>query len=77
VFSSDRLDEVYLDRCWRSCAEHLSLLAAPSMLDKVYDFDRDALRCSFSMSSQRTSPVVVLDVPHVWNGWTRQRALNG
>jgi pilus assembly protein CpaE len=39
VFSSDRIDEVYLDRLLASCAEHLSLLAAPSMLDKVYDFD--------------------------------------
>jgi hypothetical protein len=38
VFSSDRIDEVYLDRLLAKCAEHLSLLAAPSMLDKVLRF---------------------------------------
>jgi pilus assembly protein CpaE len=71
VFSSDRIDEVYLDRLLASCAEHLSLLAAPSMLDKVYDFDPDAFAQLIDVA-QRTSPYVVLDVPHVWNGWTRR-----
>ena len=40
MFSPDRIDEVYLDRLLAKCAEHLSLLAAPSMLDRIYDFDR-------------------------------------
>lgn len=71
VFSSDRIDEVYLDRLLASCAEHLSLLAAPSMLDKVYDFDPDAFSQLVDVA-QRTAPYVVLDVPHVWNGWTRR-----
>lgn len=71
VFSSDRIDEVYLDRLLASCAEHLSLLAAPSMLDKVYDFDPEAFSQLIDVA-QRTAPYVVLDVPHVWNGWTRQ-----
>jgi len=71
VFSSDRIDEVYLDRLLANCAEHLSLLAAPSMLDKVYDFDPDAFAQLIDVA-QRTSPYVVLDVPHVWNGWTRR-----
>ncbi|MFZ2102862.1 MAG: AAA family ATPase [Oricola sp.] len=71
VFSSDRIDEVYLDRLLASCAEHLSLLAAPSMLDKVYDFDPDAFAQLVDVA-QRTAPYVVLDVPHVWNGWTRR-----
>jgi len=71
VFSSDRIDEVYLDRLLASCAEHLSLLAAPSMLDKVYDFDPDAFTQLIDVA-QRTSPYVVLDIPHAWNGWTRR-----
>jgi pilus assembly protein CpaE len=71
VFSSDRIDEVYLDRLLASCAEHLSLLAAPSMLDKVYDFDPDAFSQLIDVA-QRNSPYVVLDIPHVWNGWTRR-----
>ncbi|QKV19468.1 AAA family ATPase [Oricola thermophila] len=71
VFSSDRIDEVYLDRLLADCAEHLSLLAAPSMLDKVYDFSPDAFSQLIEVA-QRTSPYVILDVPHVWNGWTQR-----
>jgi pilus assembly protein CpaE len=71
VFSSDRIDEVYLDRLLANCAEHLSLLAAPSMLDKVYDFDPDAFSQLIDVA-QRSAPAVVLDVPHVWNGWTKR-----
>ena len=33
VYSPDRLDEVFLDRLLTKCSEHLSMLAAPSMLD--------------------------------------------
>jgi pilus assembly protein CpaE len=71
VFSPERVDEVYLDRLLSQCAERLSLLAAPSTLDRVYDFDADAFK-SVIETAQRTAPTVILDVPHVWTGWTRQ-----
>src|SRR5262249_4034051 len=64
------IDEVYLDRLLAQCAEHLSLLAAPSTLDRVYDFEPDAFQ-QLVDTAQRSAPVLVLDVPHVWNGWTR------
>ena len=70
VFSPERIDEVYLDRLLAQCAENLSMLAAPSTLDRVYDFDKE----SFSQiidTVQRSAPYVVLDIPHVWNGWTK------
>lgn len=70
VFSPERIDEVYLDRLLSTCAEHLSLLAAPSMLDKVYDFGQEDFAQLIDVA-QRTAPSVVLDIPHVWNGWTR------
>lgn len=70
VFSGDRVDEVFLDRLLAKCAEHLSLLAAPSLLDRTYDFEGDAFT-SLIETAQRTTPVVVLDVPHLWNEWTR------
>ncbi|MBN9079004.1 MAG: CtpF protein [Rhizobiales bacterium 65-79] len=70
VFSPERIDEVYLDRLLAQCAEHLSLLAAPSTLDRVYDFDSDAFSQVIDIA-QRSAPHLVLDVPHVWNGWTR------
>ncbi len=70
VFSPERIDEVYLDRLLAQCSERLSLLAAPSTLDRVYDFDADAFTQIIEIS-QRSAPTVVLDIPHSWNGWTR------
>lgn len=70
VFSPERIDEVYLDRLLAQCAEHLSLLAAPSTLDRVYDFDPDAFTHIID-TAQRTAPLLVLDVPHIWTGWTK------
>ena len=70
VFSPDRLDEVFLDRLLTKCSEHLSLLAAPSLLDRVYDFDRGAFQPLLELL-QRSAPVAVLDVPHVWSDWTQ------
>ena len=70
VFSPDRLDEVFLDRLLTKCSEHLSLLAAPSLLDRAYDFERGAFLPVMEVL-QRTAPVSVLDVPHVWSDWTR------
>ncbi|RIK85276.1 MAG: CtpF protein [Hyphomicrobiales bacterium] len=70
VFSPERIDEVYLDRLLAQCAERLSLLAAPSMLDRTYDFEADAFLQIIDVA-QRTAPFLVLDVPHVWSGWAK------
>src|SRR5690606_11107292 len=70
VFAPDRIDEVYLDRLLAQCGEHLSLLAAPSTLERTYDFEPDSFRQVVD-TAQRTAPYVVLDVPHLWAGWSR------
>lgn len=70
VFSADRLDGVFLDRLLSKCADHLQLLAAPSILDRTYDFDVDAFTALIEIA-QRSTPVVALDVPHGWSDWTR------
>jgi pilus assembly protein CpaE len=70
VFSPERIDEVYLDRLLATCAEHLSLLAAPSTLDRVYDFDPEAFTQIID-TAQRSAPMLVLDVPHIWSGWSK------
>lgn len=70
VSSPDRLDEVYLDRLLTKCSEHLSMLAAPSMLDRAYDFEAGAFHPILEIL-QRSAPVSVLDVPHAWSDWTR------
>jgi pilus assembly protein CpaE len=70
VFSPERVDEVYLDRLLAQCAEHLSLLAAPSTLERVYDFDPEAFS-QIIETAQRSAPLLVLDVPHIWSGWSK------
>jgi pilus assembly protein CpaE len=70
VFSPERIDDVYLDRLLAQCSEHLSLLAAPSTLERVYDFDQDAFS-QIIETAQRSAPLLVLDMPHVWTGWSK------
>lgn len=75
VFSPERIDEVYLDRLLAQCAERLSLLAAPSTLDRVYDFDPEAFSHIID-TAQRSAPLLVLDVPHIWSGWSKSTLTN-
>jgi pilus assembly protein CpaE len=70
VFAPDRLDEVFLDRLLTKCSQHLSLLAAPSLLDRAYDFEGHAFQPVLDVL-QRSAPITVLDVPHAWSEWTR------
>lgn len=70
VFAPDRLDEVFLDRLLTKCSSHLSLLAAPSLLDRAYDFEGQAFQPVLDVL-QRSAPISVLDVPHAWSEWTR------
>jgi pilus assembly protein CpaE len=71
VFSPDRIDDILLDRLLATCAEHLSLLAAPSTLERTYDFDKNAFATVLEVA-QRGVPYVVTDVPHMWTAWSRQ-----
>jgi len=70
VYSPERLDEVFLDRLLAKCAQNLSLLAAPSLLDRAYDFERGAFQPLMELL-QRSAPIAVLDIPHTWSEWTR------
>jgi pilus assembly protein CpaE len=71
VFSPDRVDHAFIDRLLSKCTDHLSLLAAPATLDRVYDFGADAFEAIFD-SLRATVPCSVLDVPHQWTGWSKQ-----
>ena len=71
VFSPDRVDNAFVDRLLSKCTDHLSLLAAPATLDRVYDFGADAFESIFD-SPRATVPCSVLDVPHQWTGWAKQ-----
>jgi pilus assembly protein CpaE len=71
VFSPNRVDNAFVDRLLSKCTDHLSLLAAPATLDRVYDFGADAFE-AICDSLRATVPCNILDVPHQWTGWTKQ-----
>jgi pilus assembly protein CpaE len=71
VFSPDRVDNAFIDRLLSKCTDHLSLLAAPATLDRVYDFAAEAFDPIID-SLRATAPCIVLDVPHQWSGWTKR-----
>jgi pilus assembly protein CpaE len=71
VFSPDRVDTAFIDRLLSKCTDHLSLLAAPATLDRVYDFINEAFDPVVD-TLRATVPCVVLDVPHQWCAWTRR-----
>jgi pilus assembly protein CpaE len=71
VFSPERVDTAFVDRLLSKCADHLSLLAAPATLDRVYDFGADAFDAVLD-ALRNSIPCVVLDVPHQWTGWTKR-----
>jgi pilus assembly protein CpaE len=71
VFSPDRVDTAFVDRLLSKCTDHLSLLAAPATLERVYDFGSEAFDSIFD-ALRATMPCVVLDVPHQWNSWTQR-----
>jgi pilus assembly protein CpaE len=75
VFSPDRVDTAFVDRLLSKCTDHLSLLAAPATLERVYDFGAEAFDAIFD-TLRSTMPCVVLDIPHQWSGWTKRAMVN-
>ena len=73
VFAPERLDAALLDRLLSKCTDHLSLLAAPSTLERPYDFGEETFDAVID-TLRTTVPVIVLDVPHLWSAWSRRVA---
>jgi pilus assembly protein CpaE len=71
VFSPDRIDTAYIDRLLSKCTDHLSLLAAPATLERIYDFNAEAFDPIFD-ALRASVPCAVLDVPHLWSGWAKR-----
>ena len=70
VGASQKMDTVMLDRLMSKAASHINLLTAPVSLDQTYDFDERDFEQVIELS-QKTTPVVVLDIPHLWSAWVR------
>ena len=70
----ERLDDVLLDRLLIKCGEHLSLFAAPALLDRDYEADAGAYE-SVIDQVRASTPCVILDLPHSWRPWIKQTLL--
>lgn len=71
VFAPERLDANLLDRLMSKCSDHLSLLAAPAMLDRTTDLNETALDGVIEIL-RNAVPTIVLDMPHLWTAWARR-----
>lgn len=69
--SPERLDEVLLDRLLTKCSEHLSIFAAPVVLDRDYDLSADACDMVLDVARQNV-PYVAVDLPHLWTSWSKR-----
>ncbi len=69
--SPERLDEVLLDRLLTKCSEHLSIFAAPVVLDRDYDISPDACDMVIDVVRQNV-PYVTVDLPHTWTSWVKR-----
>ena len=70
ALSATQMDQVVLDRLMSKAANHVNLLTAPVMLDRTFDFEERDFENIIELS-QKSTPVVVLDIPHAWTGWIR------
>ena len=71
IGASQKMDQTLLDRLSSKAANHVSLLTAPVMLDKTFDFEEREFEQIIELS-QKSTPVVILDIPHIWSSWVRQ-----
>ena len=79
VFAPDRVDATLVDRLLSKCGDNLHLLAAPAMLDRLYDFGEtafdslmDAVRGFDAVDRSRHSARLErLDAPHAGRAPTR------
>ena len=70
ITANQKVDQTMLDRLMSKAANHINLLTAPAMLDKTFDFGERDFEQVLELA-QKTTPVVVLDVPHAWTAWIR------
>lgn len=67
----DRLDPVLMERMMARCSERLSLFAAPATLDQDYEIGAEAYE-EVTQKIRGAAPFIVLDLPHIWNAWSRK-----
>jgi pilus assembly protein CpaE len=70
----ERLDEVLLDRLLTVCSQHLSIFAAPVVLDRDFDLSPEGCETVIDIVRQNV-PYVAVDLPHTWTPWKKSLLL--
>jgi pilus assembly protein CpaE len=65
------LDDQLLDRLLTKCSEHLSIFAAPVVLDRDYDISPESCDMVIDVVRQNV-PYVAVDLPHGWSPWSKR-----
>jgi pilus assembly protein CpaE len=74
LMAPDRVDDVFLDRVTTKHTQRLQMLTAPATLEREFELDHSAYETVIERV-RRTSPFVVLDLPHTWTSWVKHTLL--
>ena len=72
--SPDRVDDVFLERVTTKQTQRLQMLTAPATLEREFELDPQSYEIVIDRV-RRTSPYVVLDLPHIWTSWVKHTLL--
>ncbi|MBC7767887.1 MAG: AAA family ATPase [Phycisphaerales bacterium] len=75
LMAPDRVDDVFLERVTTKQTQRLQMLTAPATLEREFEIDPQSYEIVIDRV-RRTSPYVVLDLPHVWTSWVKQTLLS-
>ena len=70
LLTPERTDEAVISRLLTQATERLSLFTAPASVNEEVDIQPEAYDIVVQ-AVRRSVPYVVLDLPHVWNGWLK------
>jgi pilus assembly protein CpaE len=70
LMDPERLDDQLLDRLLVKCSEHLSLFTSPGSLERDYMMEPSSFD-SILDTVRSSVPCMVVDLPHVWEPWSR------
>ncbi len=70
----DRVDDIFLERVMTKQTQRLQMLTAPATLEREFELDPMAFETVIERV-RRTSPFIVLDLPHIWTSWVKHTLL--
>ena len=70
LLSPDRVDDVFLERVTTKQTQRLQMLTAPATLEREFELDATTFE-NVIERVRRSSPFVVLDLPHAWTSWIK------